>query len=88
VLRLYYRLADRRFYGVRWESGRGTFRTLIRFADEGGQCEELCQLLPSSYEDFCGDGDILVTSVGDVISVAGGQIIGHLDFPQKDYPDK
>jgi hypothetical protein len=87
VLRLNYRPADRNFYGVQWEYGHGTSRTLFRFADGGGRYEELCQL-HSWYEEFCEDGDVLVTSVGEVISVAGGRIINQLMFPQKDYPDK
>jgi hypothetical protein len=87
VLRLSYRPTDRHFYGVQWEYGHGTSRALFRFADEAGQYEEVCELR-SSYEEFCEDGEVVVASNGDVISVADGRIINHLAFPQKDYPDK
>lgn len=87
ILRLGYRPADRSFYGVQWEYQHGTSRTLFQFAGHASRYEELCQLR-SCYEEFCENGDVLVTSEGDVISVADGTIINKLTFPQKDYPDK
>ena len=86
VLRLRYRPADQLFYGVQWEYETGASRALISFAGEDGQGSELCQL-DSWYEEFCLDGDAVVTSKGDLISTADGAIKGHLAFPQKDYPD-
>lgn len=61
-------------------------RTLFRFAGEGGEYEEICQLR-SWDEEFCMSGDALVTSIGEVISVANGEIVNRLTSPQKDYPD-
>jgi hypothetical protein len=84
VLRVSYHPSDRHFYGVQWEYERGTSRTLFRFS-ERGEYEEVCQLRSSWYEEFCENGDKIVTSSGDVISVMNGQATGHLEFPQKKY---
>jgi outer membrane protein assembly factor BamB len=93
VLRLGYRPVDRCFYGVQWEYQRGTSRVVFRFAGEDGQYEEIRQLrsdnlqLCSWEEEFCIDGDALVTSTGEVISVRDGNVINRLAFPQTEYPD-
>ena len=86
VVRLAYRPADRSFYGVQWEYEHGKSRTLFRFAGGGGRYEDICQLR-SWCEEFCENGDVLVNSAGDVISVADGKTINQLTFPPKDYPD-
>jgi len=86
VLRLGYRPADSCFYGVQWEYERGTSRTLFRFRHGSERYEEICHL-QSWDEDFFSDADALITSDGNVISVATGEIIRRLAFPQKDYPD-
>ena len=86
VLRLQYRPTDERFYGVQWEYQQGRSRTLFRLGTEAGHYEEICGL-SSWEEEFCMDGDALITSSGDVISLPSGAVAGHLAFPQKDYPE-
>jgi hypothetical protein len=87
VLRLHYRASDSAFYGVQWEFNRGTSRTLFRFVGDGSRYEEICELR-SWDEEFCMDVDALVTSTGEVLSLAEGNVVARLDFPQKHYPDK
>jgi hypothetical protein len=86
VLRLCYRPADCSFYGVLWEYERGTFRELIRLSAETGQSQAVRQLR-SWDEEFCSNGDALVTSNGEVISANDGSVAAELAFPQTDYPD-
>jgi hypothetical protein len=87
VLRLGYRPADQHFYGVQWEYQQGKSRTLFRFTTGGGQYEEICHLR-SWDEEFCIDSDTLVTSNGEVISLAAGEVVTRLAFPEKVYPDE
>lgn len=92
VLRLGYRPADQRFYGVQWEYEHGTSRVLLRFSGEGAH-EAIRQLRseilerPSWDEQFGIDGDVLVTSTGEVISVLDGSVMNRLAFPETEYPD-
>jgi hypothetical protein len=85
VLRLTYRPTDRYFYGVEREYERGSSRRLLRFAADSGECEQICQL-SSWEEEFCLGSDAIVTSNGEVICVAEGNIINRLAFPQTEYP--
>jgi hypothetical protein len=85
VLRLTYRPTDRCFYGVEWEYERGSSRILLRFAADSGRREQIC-CLNSWEEEFCSDGNVIVTSNGEMICVEGGNIINRLAFPETEYP--
>jgi hypothetical protein len=81
VLRLSY--SEGYFYGVEYETDG--IRSLVRFAEGDGKFDKVCRL--SGWEnEFCPDG-LLITSNGEVIRVANGEVIRRLEFPQKDYSD-
>jgi hypothetical protein len=79
--------ADGCFYGVQWEYEHGSSMKLIRLAPESGHMTEICNLKTSPDAFSFGAGE-LITSSGDVISLTEGTILRHLDFPQREYPDR
>lgn len=87
VLRLWYRELDGHYYGVEWQYHSGGPHKLLCFAGGSGRVEEICQL-DSWEEAVCGGLDCLVASSGEVVSLSNGKLIGRLDFPQREYPDK
>lgn len=87
VLRLWYRELDRCYYGVQWQYNPGGPHKLLRFEGGDGRVEEICQL-DSWEEAVCTGLDCLITSSGEVVGLSNGKLMGQLDFPQREYPDK
>jgi hypothetical protein len=87
ALRLHYNRADGFFYGVVWHYEKGQFRHLVRFDSETGQ-NTLVRALDSWEEEFSEATQRLVTAGGDIIDLAGGDIVGKLAFPLIEYPDR
>jgi hypothetical protein len=78
---LSYRKADRSFYGVEWDCLLGDWSYLVRYSATGER-EKICPL-QSAAAVFCRNGNILVTSKGQVINVADGTSIRRLRFPKR-----
>lgn len=85
VLKLWFRNADRNFYGVLWHYQTGRFRYLVRFDADSGEATTLCSL-DSWEEAYCAKLDCVVTSRGDLINLSEGTILHRLEFPLTDYP--
>lgn len=87
ALNLHYNNRDGFFYGVIWHYDKGEFRYLARFDAETGQTSHV-RNLNSWAEVFSEASQQLVTSVGEIIDLASGKMIGELTFPLKEYPDR
>jgi outer membrane protein assembly factor BamB len=85
ILRLWYRPADDAFYGVQWEYNKGSQRTLIRFAQQTGRPQEVCDLSSSWTETVSPTLDCVVTSSGSILALSDGRLLNCLPFPQRDY---
>ena len=82
VLAVSYQQSDHCFYAVQRQYQSGSSRILLRFDANSGRHEELCQL--NSWEEICClNGDLMVTSDGDVIALEEGRIINRLAVPQE-----
>jgi outer membrane protein assembly factor BamB len=86
VLNLWFRNADRNFYGVVWNYQRGGFRQLVKFDAESGKASTLCNL-DSWEEAYCPKLDCIVASNGELIELSKGTLLNRLGFPLKDYAD-
>jgi len=86
LLRLWYRPADDAFYGVQWEYNRGCQRGLVRFEQQTGEVQEVCDLSSSWAEVVSSAMDCVVTSAGSVFTLSDGRLLNCLPFPQRDYP--
>jgi hypothetical protein len=85
VLKLWFRNADRNFYGVLWHYETGRFRHLVRLDANTGELTKLCSL--NSWEEaYCAKLDCVVTSSGELINSSEGTVLHRLQFPLKDYP--
>jgi hypothetical protein len=86
-LRLWYREADRNFYGVLWAFRNGKFRTLVRLDERSGTPYVLCRL--NSWEEaYCANLDSVLTSSGELLGLSDGRLLTRLQFPETDYPDR
>jgi hypothetical protein len=81
VLKLHYNPVDGFLYGVLWAYEDGRFRRLLRLDPRDGRCEQICSL-GSWDEAFGAVGQQLITSSGDIIALATGQVTGSLAFPR------
>lgn len=87
VLRLWYRAADKAFYGVQWEYEKGSRRGLIKF-EQTGESREVCDLSSSWTEVVSPVLDCLVTSAGSVLALSDGRLLNCLQFPECEYPEQ
>jgi len=86
-LQVWYRQADRNFYGVQWEFQTGSFRSLVRLDANNGESNVICEL--NSWEEvYCLKFDSVVASNGDLLDLSDGRLLHRLQFPQTDYPDR
>jgi WD40 repeat protein len=86
-LRVWYRPADRNFYGVQWDFKTGSFRSLVRLDADSGKPTVVCYL--NSWEEvYCTKSDRLITSNGEVLSLSDRKPLHRLQFPETDYPDR
>lgn len=86
VLGLHFSERARCHYGVLRHYQRGLYRRLLRFAEETGSVEVICDL--DSWADaFVPATEQLITSEGRLIDMRSGKTIAKLDFPQREYPD-
>jgi hypothetical protein len=86
LLRLWYRAADDAFYGVQWEYNKGSQRGLLRFEQQTGEPQEVCDLSSSWAEVVSPAIDCVVTSAGSVFTLSDGRLLNCLPFPQREYP--
>jgi hypothetical protein len=84
VLRVWYREADLHFYGVLWCYRSGGPRRLVRFDKQSGIPTEVVAF-NSWEEEVCRALDCLVTSSGEILSLADGKPLGRLGFPERIY---
>jgi len=87
ALRLWYREPDGHYYGVQWQYHSGGPHKVLRFEGGSGQVGEICQL-DSWEEAVCSGLDCIVASSGEIVSLSNGRLIGRLNFPQLEYPNK
>lgn len=86
VLRLWYRESDGNFYGVQWQYHTGGPRKLLRFDGLSGVAAEICQF--HSWKEAASVGlDCIILSGGEMLSLSTGNLLGTLNFPQRDYPE-
>jgi hypothetical protein len=86
-LRLWYREADRNFYGVLWAFREARFRSLVRLDEKSGEPNVICPL-NSWVEAYCANLDCVITSSGEVVGLSDGRLLNRLQFPETDYPDR
>jgi WD40 repeat protein len=85
VLRVHYSPRLEAFFGTLWDF-KTARRHLLKFGTVSGACQQICEL--NSWEDaFLDATDQLITSAGEIIDLASGEIAGRVKFPQTEYPD-
>jgi WD40 repeat protein len=62
-------------------------RSLVRLADTILDCDRVALLGACWEAAFSPSGRVLVTARGDVYETSTGDLLMHLEFPQRDYPD-
>ncbi len=82
-----YDVKRRRFLSVEWPYEKGGKMTLIVFTPDG-KTEAKLPLGSSIVQDFCLSGSGLLSSSGWLLNTTTGKLIGHFDFPLRDYPDQ
>jgi hypothetical protein len=82
-----YNTSDRRFYCIAVADIPPHNRSLVRLSRDLLECERVLALGPCWEDAFSPSGTLLVTKDGDVWETSSGNLIVHLDFPQRDYPD-
>jgi hypothetical protein len=81
---LWFRKADKNFYGVLWNHEQGRFKHLARLDSATGEAQILSDL-DSREDSYCAGLDCIVNSSGAVIDVSEGRLLHRLGFPQKEY---
>lgn len=84
---LAYNSSDQRFYCVAVGHVAPHNRSLVRLADTLLGCDQVLTLGRCWEAAFSPSGRTLVTVQGGVYETVSGDALGHLDFPQRDYPD-
>lgn len=76
------------FYGVLHQFSAFAKRHLVRLDPSDGACTYICDLHRSWDECFAERFSMLITSTGALFRLSDGSEIGHLAFPEKEYPDE
>ena len=85
---LAYNSSDAKFYCVAAPQDNPRDSSLIRLASNILDCDQVA-LLGSCWEAaFSPSGTVLVTVQGDVYESSTGDLLMHLEFPERDYPDR
>jgi predicted DNA-binding antitoxin AbrB/MazE fold protein len=77
------REAGRCFAGVSWPFERGGGRLLQLFDPRAGSPSVVAETAPGESA-FCLGGSRLLTSGGELLAVASGEVVGDLGFPAAD----
>jgi hypothetical protein len=85
---LAYNSEDHRFYCVSRLLVEPHTWSLIRLGSKILKPDKVRDLVGSWEHAFTPSGRALVTSTGDVYETSTGVLLSHLDFPQRDYPDR
>jgi hypothetical protein len=83
---LAFNLSDTRFYCIAAPSADPHNSSLIRLASTILDCDQVALLGQCWEAAFSPSGTTLVTSQGDVHETSTGDLVMHLEFPQRDYP--
>ena len=80
--------SDKRFYCVTGFDTNPYEKSLVRLVVNFAECERVVKLGRRCWtEAFTPSGEFLVVARGDVYETSSGTLLGHLDFPQREYPD-
>ena len=80
--------SDARFYCVSATNGDPQDWSLIRLGSTILDCDQVAMLGNQCWEAaFSPSGTILATAQGDVFETATGNLLMHMEFPERDYPD-
>lgn len=84
---LAFNASDGRFYCVTAPRANPRDCSLIRLASTLLDCDQVAFLGPYWEGAFSPLGTILVTPPGDIYETSTGDLLMHLEFPERDYPD-
>jgi hypothetical protein len=84
---LAYNASDERFYCVSAPYANPHESSLIRLENNLLECDQVALLGNCWGEAFSPSGTVLVTVQGDVFETSTGDLLMHLEFPQRDYPE-
>jgi hypothetical protein len=87
ILGLYYNARDGFLYAFLRRFAKEAYQRLIRFDAVTGHREDLAGVDGAQWA-FVPQRDQLVTSDGEILELSTGRLVGHLDFPRKEYPDR
>jgi hypothetical protein len=79
--------SDARFYCVAAPYANPQDSSLIRLAGTILDCDQVAMLGQCWAAAFSPSGTVLVTVQGDVYETSTGELLMHLEFPERDYPD-